>query len=87
MARYLVCYDISHNGRRTKAARLLEKAGPRLQESVFLADLTPAARERLVQRLTELLRDEDKLLVLLLCRSCLQQSRHYGRSPSPCVVV
>ncbi len=48
--RYLVCYDISDDKRRARLADVLLDFGPRLQESVFLADLDEELLGRMKER-------------------------------------
>ena len=47
---YLVCYDVTHDRRRDRVARLLEGYGLRVQKSVFECVLTPDQYQLLQQR-------------------------------------
>lgn len=53
---WLVAYDISDDRRRSKVSELLESYGPRVQLSVFEAELaTPAEERTLLGRLRDLI--------------------------------
>ncbi|MCB0798669.1 MAG: CRISPR-associated endonuclease Cas2 [Chitinophagales bacterium] len=70
---FLVCYDIQNDRKRTKIADLLMEYGyERLQYSVFVGLQEPSANERLWDRLTELVPEEndttDRLLVIRLLK-------------------
>lgn len=63
LRRTLVAYDIPHDRRRTKAAKVLLTYGDRVQYSVFIVDCTPAQLLRLKQQLEETIdKDEDSVL-------------------------
>jgi CRISPR-associated protein Cas2 len=74
MALYLVSYDITPDGRRTKIARLLEGYGSRVQRSVFECDLTAQQYTQLRRRLAKLLRadDGDNVRIYQLCAGCVR---------------
>ena len=68
----LVCYDISDNRKRRKAARYLESVAVRIEESVFLCDL-PLSKLALVrQQLLFITAKDDgrRLLMVPLCMNC-----------------
>lgn len=48
---YLVCYDVIHDRRRDRVAKLLQGYGLRVQKSVFECVLTPEQYDLLQQRL------------------------------------
>jgi CRISPR-associated protein Cas2 len=52
---WLIAYDISSNRRRAKVAKRLERAGLRVQKSVFVAQLTRTDLERLMDDLAGLI--------------------------------
>jgi len=58
---YVVAYDVSHNSRRGRVARILLSFGIRAQESVFEIDATPAEIEEMRTRLGPLLGPRDRL--------------------------
>ncbi|MBX6330825.1 MAG: CRISPR-associated endonuclease Cas2 [Gemmatimonadaceae bacterium] len=67
--RYVVCYDVSSDRRRTKIFELLEGYGEHVQFSVFLADLTDRELIVLRGRLRELMNErEDQVLIVDLGR-------------------
>lgn len=68
---WLVCYDVRDEKRLRQCARHMEGYGHRLQHSVFRCWLTPAQVERLRWELTEKLASEDDVLLIPLCRQCV----------------
>jgi len=52
---WLIAYDISSNRRRTKVAKRLERAGLRVQKSVFVAELSRADVDGLMKELEDLI--------------------------------
>lgn len=62
--RYLLTYDVPQDRRRTRLAHELEHYGDRLQYSVFLFDISPAAMLRLKTEVLDLMDDgEDSVLI------------------------
>lgn len=62
--RLLVAYDIPDDRRRSRIAKALSSFGDRIQYSVFIVDVTPAAHVRLVARVRGLMKaGEDSVLV------------------------
>jgi CRISPR-associated protein Cas2 len=72
---WLVCYDVHDPSRLRRAAKLLEGAGHRVQESVFRCWMTPAQMEGLRWELTRVLDPEDEVLVIPLCSRCVAGMR------------
>lgn len=48
---WLIAYDIEANNRRGRVARRLERAGLRVQKSVFLVEMPPRQTVRLLEEL------------------------------------
>lgn len=70
----LVCYDIHDDRRRNRIGKILEGYGRRVQWSVFECDLTTREADRLKQKLTKVIRDnEDSVRYYRLCAHCLGQ--------------
>ena len=62
--RYLVTYDVAQDRRRTRLAKELEHYGDRIQYSVFLFDISPAAMLRLKTEILDLVDvGEDSVLI------------------------
>lgn len=69
--KFLIAYDISHPRRLQRVAKVMLDYGPRLQKSVFEAELTPRLLHELRQRvLREIEPDEDGVKFYPLCRAC-----------------
>lgn len=61
--RTLICYDITDDRRRTKAANTLSEYGDRVQFSVFVVDISPARLLKMKGKLLEIIdSDEDSIL-------------------------
>ncbi len=67
----VVCYDIRSDQRRNKVGKILEGFGTRVQKSVFECDLQLKHLQKLKQRLTKVLGDEDSVRYYYLCANCL----------------
>lgn len=62
---YIVTYDITSPRRWRKVYTSMHGFGQHAQLSVFFCDLTPVRLERMLGRLTELIKhDEDQILVI-----------------------
>ena len=70
---HLVCYDVREPRRLRKTAKILEGFGERLQESVFRCYLSDRQLERLRWELSKVMAEEDELLVVPLCASCVSR--------------
>ncbi len=73
----LLIYDISHDGRRAKAADICKDFGlARIQYSAFLGQITHARQSELLQKLRRCLRDGDARIHLFpLCEKDLRLIR------------
>lgn len=81
MPRYLISYDSGADSVRGKLAGRLEKAGQRVQFSVFMVECSPDKYEKLVRELLSIVGDKDSLLCLPLCEQCY--ARATITSPPP----
>ena len=70
MQRFLISYDISSNKSRRYAAKILKNIGERIQRSVYIVESTEKGIEHINNQISELLEDNDSLLVLPCCASC-----------------
>ncbi len=76
---YVICYDIADNARRNRLAEALKDFGPRIQESVFLADLDDELASRLRQRVQSISDPQlDAVHIFTLCRNCAAKTEVYG---------
>ncbi len=67
----VVCYDIPSDRRRNKVGKILEGFGTRVQKSVFECDLQSKHLQKLKQKVTKVLKDEDSVRYYYLCAECL----------------
>lgn len=72
---YLISYDVRDPKRLRKTAKKLLGYGNRLQMSVFRCRLSPTDFERLNWELTEILEDEDDILMIEICDHCAKRIR------------
>ncbi|MFN7932981.1 MAG: CRISPR-associated endonuclease Cas2 [Bryobacteraceae bacterium] len=72
---YLVSYDVREDKRLRRVAKTLEGYGVRLQDSVFRCQLTERGMEELRWKLSQLMKEEDDLLVIGLCEACSRKVR------------
>lgn len=79
LTRYVICYDIPDDKRRTKVAKCLDGFGDRIQYSVFEAVLDHALIDKLIGKVDDLIDpDEDQVRVYALCASCARRVRKLG---------
>jgi len=79
--RYLVAYDVSDDGRRTRVANILMDLGDRMQYSVFEVDLEPRELEEMLHAVGKVLDSgADNLRVYRLCANCRSEVRNLGRT-------
>jgi len=82
---YVVCYDISDDGRRQRVYNLLKDYGAHVQYSVFECDLTHEQLNEMVEKLLhEVDEGEDFLRIYPLCGWCAQSVLIYGRGKLEC---
>ena len=70
---HLVCYDIRNSKRWSQTFKILKGRGEHLQLSVFRVRLTKIQLEELRWELSQILTEEDDLMILQLCPSCAQK--------------
>ncbi len=69
--RYMVCYDIPEDRRRTRLARCLDDYGSRVQYSVFEMFLDQALFDRMYEQIQGLIDLEtDRVHIYPLCATC-----------------
>ncbi|MCK9280546.1 MAG: CRISPR-associated endonuclease Cas2 [Melioribacteraceae bacterium] len=69
--KYIVSYDISSDRIRSKAAKVLEQYGVRIQYSMFECSLTKKELSELKQKLEKLINKKDSSIYFFpLCESC-----------------
>ena len=70
---HLVCYDIRDHKRWSQTFKILKGRGEHLQLSVFRVRLSKTQLEELRWELSQVLTEEDDLMILQLCPSCAQR--------------
>ena len=68
---WVVCYDIHDEKRLRQCAKHMEGYGHRIQYSVFRCWMTALEVERLRWELTEILDPADDVLLMPLCKRCV----------------
>ena len=82
---HLICYDISHDGLRTKMGKkILEFGLDRINKSVYLGTITESSLTTLEATLAQLLQvkgdPEDSLIIIAVSAPQVQGMRIYGRN-------
>ena len=72
---YLITYDVREAKRLQKVGKLMTGYGTRIQYSVFQCRLNNRLLERLRWELAKLMKKEDDLLIIELCKSCVKRLR------------
>ncbi len=67
---HLITYDVRDAKRLRKTAKLLEGYGERIQYSVFRVRVNEHKREKLRWELSQVMSEEDHLLMIPLCNRC-----------------
>jgi CRISPR-associated protein Cas2 len=76
----LISYDIAEDKTRTKLAHQLRDFGPRVQYSVFEAEITEAEHQRLHAILAKIkLGPTDSIRVYEICRNCVGKVQIWGQ--------
>jgi CRISPR-associated protein Cas2 len=75
---YLICYDIRCQKRWRKAFKLLKGYGVSVQLSIFRCRLSQRDREKLRWKLAQILKPEDKVLLVGLCHRCGERVPQYN---------
>lgn len=82
--RYVICYDISDDRRRSRVATALLDYGQRIQESVFTAQLDADLVARMASRLEKVVDPiDDCIHVFALCEKCQEKVRQLGNARLP----
>ncbi len=77
--KYLVSYDIASDRKRTKAAKVLEVYGVRIQFSVFECELNKTEVKQLRKKLEEFINlKTDSLMFFPLCENCYNKKITLG---------
>ncbi len=77
--RWVIAYDIRSTRRRSRVARALERAGLRVQKSVFVAELSPRDLHKLIQQLSSLIDPEtDQVAAWLLSQNSKRENPYAG---------
>lgn len=80
----MVCYDVAHQRRRYRLARLCDGYGQRLQESVYQCWVRPGDVALLIQRLERLIvAGQDCLYLYPVCGNDLADVRVAGLAYRP----
>lgn len=79
----LVCYDVRDAKRLRRVAKHLEGYGQRIQYSIFRCRLDNETLEKLHWELSQIMKEEDDLLIIPLCQRCAASiPRHSTNNPS-----
>ncbi len=80
--RFLICYDVEDDRRRSRLSRLLEDHGTRVQYSVFECDLNEAKLVELRGKMAITIDQEtDSIRIYRICGRCRESVEIIGRGP------
>lgn len=80
MTRYVICYDIPGDKRRTKLAKRLCAFGRRVQYSVFEAVLDRPLFDNLIEMIESIIQPQDDYVTIYaICRACSGKRVVLGR--------
>jgi CRISPR-associated protein Cas2 len=75
-----ICYDIENDKTRTRLAHKLKDFGPRVQKSVFEADVSKEEFIKLNKMLAAVKLDKnDSIRIYVLCQECLKKIKILGK--------
>ena len=75
----IISYDIEKDRTRTRLAKTLKNFGPRVQKSVFEADVKPPELKRLRQHLAKVkLGEHDSIRLYEVCEGCKKKVQIWG---------
>ncbi len=78
---YVICYDIADDHRRGRLAQTLLDFGPRIQESVFVANLDDELRDVMIGRVKNAFDSiDDRIHIFALCSSCANRTLAMGQA-------
>ena len=81
---FVICYDVSDDGRRRRLERVLLDFAHRVQYSVFEGEMNEARFQRMKRRAQRSIDPEcDSLRFYRLCRKCRSAVEVYGLGPLP----
>ena len=81
--RFIVCYDISDNKKRTKVSKKLKAYGIRTQYSVFEVETQMEVIIKLLEEVESLLDPVDKFFVYPIDRKNVKRIKRLGQSAIP----
>ena len=77
---FAISYDIENDRTRTKLASMLKDFGPRVQKSVFEADLDNKELDQLWKKLKAVkLGKQDSIRLYQICNDCFKKVRIIGK--------
>ena len=77
----VIAYDISEDRRRSRVAATLQTFGDRIQRSVFILSIEPAALEELRASVHEMINlDVDSIYVFRQCAACWETIGIHGQA-------
>ena len=79
---YVICYDITENKIRNRAAEYLKGIAYRIQYSLFMAELDEKELEKLKLNLSWMTKiaNEPLLMIVPVCKSCKQKMWKIGET-------
>ena len=77
--RFVICYDVPDDRRRTRISKHLDAFGDRVQYSVFEGRFPPPIFDEVLEGLLDLIdSDEDSIVIYGLCATCASKVLRLG---------
>jgi len=80
MITYIVSYDISNDNFRNRVSDVLEGYGFRVQESVFECQFNADELGIVINRLENLIANNDNIRIYPLCKDCIKKALEIGKT-------
>ena len=82
--KYVICYDLADDQRRSRLVNVLLDYAARIQESVFFADIEERLYSELREKVTRLIEPQTDVVHLFpICEACAKRKEVYGRGEVP----
>ncbi|MBI5674986.1 MAG: CRISPR-associated endonuclease Cas2 [Nitrospirae bacterium] len=76
---YIVSYDIPDDKTRNKVAKVMLDFGARVQYSVFECNMDDKLLEKMTQKISKIISDEDSVRIYTLCGKCDKFVKIFGK--------
>ena len=76
----IASFDCKFKTNREKIEKTLQHFGlRRIQSTLYVGELDNSERETLVKNISEIIKDEDSILIIPICKNCFSKKDSIGR--------